>query len=238
MGAATEQLLFLMPNSMRGTQSNAFSASSSILNKTSLSSPKGVKSPHSKLLRVCSSRNANPHFAAIEAELLRLNWKEAMDALVEDWVENNRWDDFIELERNVKSYVDKNLMDLCDNNPEHREGSEESVTLLDHVLRSYHFPYEAIITKAVHHALAGKVILSRNKLQESEGDKNKKSLAELRERIAVLSDASKLLDARHALMLIPKRRIIQLALGGVCITHHAQTAIAVWCLDGSCCIVD
>ena len=27
-----------------------------------------TKSPHSKLLRVCSSRNANPHFAAIESE--------------------------------------------------------------------------------------------------------------------------------------------------------------------------
>ena len=29
---------------------------------------RGGKSPHSKLLRVCSERNANPHFASIEGE--------------------------------------------------------------------------------------------------------------------------------------------------------------------------
>jgi hypothetical protein len=36
--------------------------------QTTAAEKKESKSPHSKLLRVCSSRNVNPHFAAIEGE--------------------------------------------------------------------------------------------------------------------------------------------------------------------------
>mmetsp|Transcript_15668 Transcript_15668/g.25751 ORF Transcript_15668/g.25751 Transcript_15668/m.25751 type:complete len:295 (-) Transcript_15668:83-967(-) len=98
---------------------------------------KESKSPHSKLLRICSSRNVNPHFAAIEGEMLRLNWDESMKNLVADWARNKRFDEFVELERNVKSYVEKNLpfitLDRCNYH------TKNSILL-------EHYPYESIIS--------------------------------------------------------------------------------------------
>ncbi len=49
--------------------------------------------------------------------MLRLNWKEAMGALVDDWAQKletpgGTGDIFVELERNVHRYVRNNLPDL------------------------------------------------------------------------------------------------------------------------------
>lgn len=166
-----------------------------------LSPKKGKKSPHSKLLRVCSDRNANSHFAAIEADLLRLDWIAAMDALVTDWKQQNRWDDFIELERNVRSYVDKNVIDLTHSCKGHvreweRGGAiyRQAVTLADH-LRFRHFPYDRIVSAMVHNAIVGKVVLSPHTMARMDGNENKIAMAEIHERILALSKAGTLLDA-------------------------------------------
>ncbi len=154
--------------------------------------PPTKKSPHSKLLRVCSSKNVNAHFAAIEADLLRLNWIEAMNNLVNDWTStrstnnsnnhytgnNNRYGDFIELERNVQQYVSNNLKDCwhyhgddclafatsddddgassSSSSSRGRGKSSSQLPLLPSqsaLLRLYLFPYERVITSAVHKAI-------------------------------------------------------------------------------------
>jgi len=170
---------------------------------------KGKKSPHSKLLRVCSERNANSHFAAIEADLLRLDWKETMDTLVEDWTQKKRFDDIIELESNVRTYVNKNVIDLtliekeCVREWERgkwEQGKEvkKNVSLSDHI-RFHYFPYEEIITGFVNDAIAGKGILSSYEMKKTGGNKNKIAMAEIHGRIRVLSKAGKLLDAMTSL---------------------------------------
>src|SRR5210317_1605865 len=130
-----------------------------------------TKSPHSKLLRVCSSRNANPHFAAIESEseflhlectfvsfnpkscihhivcihtVLRLDWDKAMKKLVADWAKNKRYDEFVELEKNVKSYVDKNIPWL----------RLETVNYSNESILMQHFPYENIISNFVRYSIS------------------------------------------------------------------------------------
>ena len=123
-----------------------------------------------------------------------------MSALVDDWSQKARFGDFLELERNVRSYAAKNMVDL--NHYEFErvkewEGDEilqHSVTLEDHI-RFHLFPYERIINGAVQHAISGRVVLSTIKLKELGGDKNKLAMAELHERILMLSRAGKLLDA-------------------------------------------
>lgn len=161
-------------------------------------SQRSSKSPHSKLLRVCSARNANPHFAAIEAELLRLDWKEAMDALVSDWQKDGRWDNLLELENNVRNYVDKNLPYLSlsfedeDEMYDRTDGGMPSMKLVDRI-RLDHFPYETIISGAVKHAISGDVILIPSQIKDSDLEMQK-IMAELYERISMLSNAGKLLD--------------------------------------------
>jgi len=170
---------------------------------------KGKRSPHSKLLRVCSERNANSHFAAIEADLIRLDWKETMDTLVGDWTQNKRFDDIIELESNVRTYVNKNVIDLtliekeCVREWERgkwEQGKEvkKNVSLSDHI-RFHYFPYEEIITGIVNDAIAGKGILSSYEMKKTGGNKNKVSMAEIHGRIRVLSQAGKLLEAMTSL---------------------------------------
>ena len=73
---------------------------------------KNKKSPHSKLVRVCSPQNANVHFAAIEADMLRLDWSTSMATLVEAWLSKYKFGNFIELEDNVRQYVIRNMVDL------------------------------------------------------------------------------------------------------------------------------
>lgn len=155
------------------------------------------------MLRVCSKRNANSHFAAIEAELLRLDWDSAMDALVPDWTRQNRADDFLELESNVRSYVDNNAVDLTNICKEYRREWEREgrvLKLADH-LRCRHFPYERIITHLVNNAVTGKVVLSPPQLRRMEGNADKTALAEIHERITALSKTGTLLDAMTPLNL-------------------------------------
>ncbi|KAL9184842.1 hypothetical protein ACHAXT_002619 [Thalassiosira profunda] len=161
---------------------------------------RGAKSPHSKLLRVCSGRNANPHFASIEAEMLRLNWTEAMHSLVEDWTRKHRWDDLLELERNVRRYVQNNLTDLINYHPEaagewKNSPELQSVSLGEHLFRSIHFPHEAIVARAAHHALAGEGLLSQRRAEELGDDADKLAGAELSERTRVLAQAGRMLAA-------------------------------------------
>lgn len=156
---------------------------------------------------MCSERNANSHFAAIEAELLRLDWIDAMDALVTDWTQQKRWNDFIELERNVRSYVDKNTLDLAQICKEHvrqweRGGDvyRQSVTLADH-LRFRHFPYERVVSAMVNNAIAGKAVLSPYTLARMGGNEQKIAMAEIHERIETLAKAGTLLDAMTSFTL-------------------------------------
>lgn len=136
-----------------------------------------------------------------------------MDALLEDWTRRDRFDDVLELERNVRGYVDKNLIDLT--HMETRsvrewerevrttgagwrgEASPPSGSLFDH-LRFHHFPYERIVADTVNRAIGGEYAFSLHELKTigREGEHgHKRSLVELHGRISLLSKAGKLLDA-------------------------------------------
>ncbi len=123
-----------------------------------------------------------------------------MAALVDDWSQKARFGDFLELERNVRSYVVKNMVDLKHyelgrvKEWEEDEILQHSVTLEDHI-RFHLFPYERVINGAVQHAISGRVVLSSIKMKEVGGDKYKLAMAELHERVLMLSRAGKLLDA-------------------------------------------
>jgi hypothetical protein len=229
------------------------------------------KSPHSKLLRVCSAHNANSHFAAIEADLLRLNWKVAMENLVNDWSytsgigggdgdgrstggsgsgSSHRYGDFIELERNVTNYVMRNLKDCWHyhgdecvaaaigsgaagdsaaagggGREEHgrRKGQLQPPPSLSlqlplsqsALLRLHLFPYERIITSAVHKAIALGKKVGGNSPTPSNADRdtalggggggnNKQQrtmMTELQQRAQLLFHASQLLDAMSNILL-------------------------------------
>ena len=67
-----------------------------------------------------------------------------MKKLVADWAKNKRFDEFVELERNVKSYVEKNLPFITlDRGNYHTKNS----ILLEH------YPYESIISSCVRFAI-------------------------------------------------------------------------------------
>lgn len=99
------------------------------------------------------------------ADMLRLNWEEAMNDLVADWTQKKRFEDFIELESNVRAYVNKNLIDLtCEYDHRARtknewERGDQSVALSDR-MRFSHFPYESVINSAVRDAISGTDILT------------------------------------------------------------------------------
>ncbi|KAL7506177.1 hypothetical protein ACHAXN_003470 [Cyclotella atomus] len=150
------------------------------------------KSPHSKLLRVCSNRNLNRHFAAIEADILQLDWDKAIKALTDDWVKNNKWEGFTELESNIRSYVDKNLPFLVLNWKKRQEDTYQDVNegmQLSDRIRMNHFPYEQVILAAAKHAISGQVVLD-GKIR-SEGRK----VAEMEARRAILLEAGKMLKS-------------------------------------------
>jgi hypothetical protein len=155
---------------------------------------KGSKSPHSKLLRVCSSRNANPHFAAIEGEMLRLNWEKSMTNLVVDWTKNNRFEEFVELEKNVKSYVENNFPFITLERDNYH--SNTSIVL-------EHYPYENIISSCVRFAISASDKVSNQRTDNSgtKFDKNEAMIAMigLQKRMEALSTAGKLLEAMCAL---------------------------------------
>ena len=142
------------------------------------------------------------------ADLLRLNWDESMNALVEDWSQKKRWDDFIELESNVRSYITKNLNDISHYNRQYvKEYNERdinsplykhniySIMGLEDYIRYNLFPYERIIKSGVQHVLQGQIVLSQSKMKEMKGDVTKIAYAEVQERIMNLSRICKLLDA-------------------------------------------
>eukprot|EP00804_Cyclotella_cryptica_P029673 CCRYP_019047-RA/>CCRYP_019047-RA protein AED:0.42 eAED:0.72 QI:0/0/0/1/1/1/2/0/324 len=119
-------------------------------NSFSTELPEIKKSPHSKLLRVCSSRNTNLHFAAVEADMLRLDWDATMEALVDDWIKSNKWSSFTELERNIRAYVDNNLPFLVlkwrKDAAYDRDHAMKSINIADRI-RLSHFPYEKLFRR-------------------------------------------------------------------------------------------
>lgn len=121
-----------------------------------------------------------------------------MDALVSDWQKDGRWDNLLELENNVRNYVDKNLPYLSlsfedeDEMYDRTDGGMPSMKLVDRI-RLDHFPYETIISGAVKHAISGDVILIPSQIKDSDLEMQK-IMAELYERISMLSNAGKLLD--------------------------------------------
>eukprot|EP00985_Skeletonema_marinoi_P018902 scaffold10698_cov213-Skeletonema_marinoi.AAC.9 len=160
--------------------------------QTTAAEKKESKSPHSKLLRVCSSRNVNPHFAAIEGEMLRLDWDKSMKNLVADWAKNKRFDEFVELERNVKSYVEKNLAFITLDRDNYH--SKKSILL-------EHYPYENIISSCVRFAISAPADKDNTESSGSKFDKNEAKIAmfDLQKRMEALATAGKLLEAMSAL---------------------------------------
>ena len=161
----------------------------SLFSTQTATAEKRAPSPHSKLLRVCSSRNANPHFAAIEGEMLRLDWNKSMKKLVSDWAKTKRFDEFVELERNVKCYVEKNLPFITLERENYH--SKKSILL-------EHYPYENIISSCVRFAI------SASDSADSPGSKFDKGQAkiamfDLQKRMEALATAGKLLEAMSAL---------------------------------------
>lgn len=161
---------------------------------TNSQSPQEVqvkKSKHSKLLRVTSNRNLNKHFAMVEADMLHLNWDRAMKALVDDWTENNKWNSFVELENNVRAYVNNNLPFLIlkwKKGEIELVGGNEGMQLSDRI-RINHFPYEQVILSAAKHAISGSVLLESNKHLGG------RKLAEIEARQAILRDVEKILSS-------------------------------------------
>mmetsp|Transcript_13094 Transcript_13094/g.21386 ORF Transcript_13094/g.21386 Transcript_13094/m.21386 type:complete len:350 (+) Transcript_13094:432-1481(+) len=146
------------------------------------------------------------------ADLLRLDWKESMGALVHDWTsphQNNakqRFDDFIELEHNVRTYVRKNITDLTHIEKsyvlEYKHANKgiiersSSISLEDHI-RFRYFPYEDLIVRIMNRAIGrdGEYVLSTHELNSIGGDEKKKPMAEVHGRIGLLARAGTLLDA-------------------------------------------
>ena len=132
-----------------------------------------------------------------------------MSALVEDWSQKQRYDDFIELESNIRLYITKNLNDIIHYNRQYvKEYNERDVNSpyykhnihnimgLEDYIRYNLFPYERIIKPGVQHILQGQIVLSQSKMKEMKGDVTTKiAYAELEERIINLSRVCKLLDA-------------------------------------------
>ena len=123
-----------------------------------------------------------------------------MNALVEDWSQKQRYDDFIELESNVRTYVSKNILDLTHYENESVREYENSHALqhtmgTEDYIRYNMFPYERIILDAIKHSISGKIIFSNYKVGELGGDTNKLALAEVQERILQLSRDGRLLGA-------------------------------------------
>lgn len=120
--------------------------------------------------------------------VLRLNWDKSMKLLVADWAKNKRFDEFVELERNVKSYVEKNLpfitLDREDDN------HTKSSVLLGH------YPYESIISSCVRFAITAPDKGSVD-APSGEFDKNEAKFAifDLQKRMEALATAGKLLEA-------------------------------------------
>ena len=123
-----------------------------------------------------------------------------MNALVEDWSQKQRYDDFIELESNVRTFVSKNILDLTHYENESVQEYENSHALqhtmeMEDYIRYNMFPYERIILDAIKHSISGKIIFSNYKVGELGGDTNKLAFTEVQERILQLSRAGRLLGA-------------------------------------------
>ena len=114
-----------------------------------------------------------------------------MKKLVADWSKNRRFDEFVELERNVKSYVEKNLpFIILDRDNDHTKTS----ILLEH------YPYESIISSCVRFAITAP---ERDNADSTDKkfDKNEAKIAivNLQKRMEALLTAGKLLEAMSAL---------------------------------------
>lgn len=127
-------------------------------------------------------------YIIIITAVLRLNWDKSMKMLVADWAKNKRFDEFVELEMNVKSYVEKNLpfitLDREDNN------HTKSSVLMEH------YPYESIISSCVRFAISTPDKGSEDTTSDK-FDKNEAKIAifDLLKRMEALTTAGKLLEA-------------------------------------------
>ena len=132
--------------------------------------------------------------------MLRLDWQKSMSDLVNDWTDKKR--SFVELERNVRSYVAKNLTDLTIINRERLEEWERddqvrrAVGLEDYIIIK-HFPYEKVVTSAIQHAISGDV--RRDDVSAAaargDGDGGMSKEDELRRRMELLATSGGLLDS-------------------------------------------
>lgn len=108
--------------------------------------------------------------------------------LVADWAKSKRFDEFVELERNVKSYVEKNLPFIT------LEGEDAYHTKSSVLLE--HYPYETIISSCVRFAITacdkGSEDAPSNKFDTNEA---KITIFDLQKRMEALATAGKLLEA-------------------------------------------
>ena len=109
-----------------------------------------------------------------------------MGALVDEWIKSNKWSAFVELEGNVRAYVNNNLPFLVvkwrKNEFQVDDISMKWIEYSDRI-RINHFPYEQVITAAAKHAISGHV-----------GKFDSKS-SELDKRQDMLLNACKMLDS-------------------------------------------
>ena len=112
-----------------------------------------------------------------------------MIKLVADWTKNKRFDEFVELEKNVKSYVDNNLPWLRLEAVNH---SNESILM-------QHFPYENIISRFVRYSISASSAEDNVSTDKIDKQQLKSEMEDLQKRMETLATAGKLLESLSTL---------------------------------------
>lgn len=117
--------------------------------------------------------------------VLRLDWNKAMIKLVADWANNKRFDEFVELEKNVKSYVDNNIPWLRLETVNH---SNENILM-------QHFPYENIISRFVRYSISASSAEDNASTDKIDKQALKSAMGDIQKRMETLATAGKLLES-------------------------------------------
>lgn len=120
--------------------------------------------------------------------MIRLNWDESMKKLVADWTKNRRFEEFLELERNVKSYVDNNLPFI--------KLEKESYLTKEGILIQF-FPYESIISSLVRFSVS--FSSTNNSTLKFDRIESNIAMNDLQKRMETLKTAGLLLEAMSTL---------------------------------------
>jgi hypothetical protein len=108
-----------------------------------------------------------------------------MIKLVADWANNKRFDEFVELEKNVKSYVDNNIPWLRLETVNH---SNENILM-------QHFPYENIISRFVRYSISASSAEDNASTDKIDKQELKSAMGDIQKRMETLATAGKLLES-------------------------------------------